>query len=148
MKLNGTHTYDASLEHVWRLINDPEVLAKATPGLRDLEQIEEDRFNAVFEIKIGPVNGRFNGTLEVAEKVPPERYTLVVNVQSKVGNVATEAQISLQEVDGGTEVSFQGDVRVTGTLAGLGQRLFSGVARTTTNQFFDGLGAAIAQSTG
>jgi carbon monoxide dehydrogenase subunit G len=38
-----------------------------------------------------------------------------------------------------TEIKFTGDVKMTGILAGIGQRVMSGVANTLTNQFFENL---------
>ena len=54
---------------------------------------------------------------------------------------------SLALADGGdaTELSFEGDVQVTGVLARVGQRLMGTVAKTQIDRFFDCLRAKAAE---
>ena len=139
MHLEGTHTFTADRETVWSALNDPQVLGRATPGVTSLEPIGEDRYQAIFDIKMGPIRSRFDGTLEVRNKVAPESYTLSINVDGKIGTVSAEGGFDLQSQDGSTIVSFAGDARMNGVLARMGQRVISGVARMFTKQFFSAL---------
>ena len=41
--------------------------------------------------------------------------------------------------DSQTEISFNGDVKLAGLLAGMGQRVLGGVANTLTKKFFENL---------
>lgn len=139
MHLEGTHTFTADRETVWSALNDPQVLGRATPGVTSLEPIGEDRYQAIFDIKMGPIRSGFDGTLEVRNKVAPESYTLSINVDGKIGTVSAEGGFDLQSQDGSTIVSFAGDARMNGVLARMGQRVISGVARMFTKQFFSAL---------
>ena len=140
MHLEGTHTLDASVQHVWNLLLDPEILARITPGINKLEPIAEGKFKAIAQIKIGPVNGSFEGDMEVFDLVPPESFKLKMKQKSKIGNVAAEGEIALQpKGESQTEIIFSGDARLSGLLARTGQRVMSGVARTLTNMFFKAL---------
>jgi carbon monoxide dehydrogenase subunit G len=145
MHLEGTHTFTADLETVWAALNDPEVLARATPGVTSMEPLGEDKYQTIFDIKMGPIKSTFNGTLEVTDKVAPERFKLLVSVQGKIGAVAAEGSFDLQSQDGATVVAFSGDARMTGVLARMGQRVISGVARMFTKQFFSTLELELAQ---
>ena len=139
MHLEGTHTFTADREKVWLALNDPQVLGRATPGVTSLEPIGEDKYKAIFEIKMGPIKSAFDGTLEVTDKVAPERYTLLVNVDGKIGTVSAEGGFDLKSENGSTVVTFAGDARMNGVLARMGQRVISGVARMFTKQFFSAL---------
>ena len=55
---------------MWERLNDPEVLARATPGLKELQLLRGDTYKAVFEIKMGPINSTFDGTLQVVGPDP------------------------------------------------------------------------------
>ena len=149
MHLEGTHTLNAPVEKVWNMLQDPEILAKITPGIKTLEATGENSYDAISEVKLGPVSGSFKGTLEVADKVEPSHFTLKIKQNSKIGNVSAEGKISLSPVDKTqTEVVFSGDAKLSGTLARTGQRVVSGVARTMTNQFFEALEEEISASQG
>ena len=139
MHLEGSHKLEASPEAVWKLLDDPDVLTKLTPGLAELKPFEEDSYEAVFRIKMGPINSGFTGTLEVRDKSEPISYRLIIGVKGRVGTVDAEGTFELQPEGSGTVVSFSGDSKMTGVLARMGQRVVSGVARMFTNQFFQEL---------
>ena len=139
MHLDGTHTFTADRETVWSALNAPQVLGRATPGVTSLKPMGDDKYQAVFDIRMGPIKSAFDGTLEVTDKVAPERYTLLVNVDGKIGAVSAEGSFDLKCEDGATVVTFAGDARMNGILARMGQRVISGVARMFTKQFFSAL---------
>ncbi len=139
MHLEGTHLFPADRQALWNLLNDPQVLARITPGVKTLNPVEADRYEAIFHIKLGPINATFSGELEVADKAPPERYRLLVKVNSKIGAVAADGAISLEPRDGTTLLEFKGDAQLSGMLAGKGQRVLSGVAQMFTKKFFKSL---------
>ena len=39
MKVEGAHTFSASREEVWKLLLDPQVIAKTMPGATDMKLI-------------------------------------------------------------------------------------------------------------
>ena len=139
MQFEGTHRFGLHHRVVWALLEDPDVLARATPGLKELVAYEKDRYEAHFHIKMGPINAHFEGKLDVRDKVTLRRYTLVVDVDSPIGLVAAEATIALKPDGDETEVSFVGRGRLSGKLARMGQRVLTGVARMFTKQFFKAL---------
>lgn len=115
-------------------------LAKITPGVSKLEEIETDKYKAISNVKIGPVKGSFSGDLEVADKAENESFLLKVKQNSKIGNVAADVSIRLTAVDEQTtEMEFDGKAKLSGLLARTGQRVLSGVANTLTKQFFEAL---------
>lgn len=140
MHLDGNHTLNAPLEKVWQMLLDPQILTAVTPGVKRLEPTGPDQYDAIFEIKMGPVSGSFNGRMEVLDRVEKESFRLKMDMRGKIGTVAAEGRLSLKSLGTAqTEVSFSGDSQLTGTLARTGQRVLSGVATTMTNQFFKAL---------
>jgi carbon monoxide dehydrogenase subunit G len=139
MHLEGTYKFNITQEALWNLLNDPAVLARTTPGIKELQPQGDDKYQALFEVKMGPINSTFDGTLEVADKVDPESYKLLISVDGKIGTIAAAGTIALQAENEDTILSFQGDAKLTGVLARMGQRVLSGVGRMFTNQFFKAL---------
>lgn len=139
MHLEGNHTFNSTQEGLWSLLNDPAVLARTTPGIRELEPLGGDRFKAVMDIKMGPIKSLFNGTLEVVDKEEPKSYRLLIDVDAKIGTVSAQAGIALRPREDGTALFFEADTKLSGLLARMGQRVLSGVARLFTSQFFKAL---------
>ena len=129
---------------MWDLLNDPEVLARITPGVDTLEQTGPGQYQAVLHIKMGPINSTFNGELQVVDSKEPESYRLIIDVDGKIGQIAAEGHVRLAEDHETTTVEVEGGSQLTGRLASMGQRLLSGVARMFTNQFFKALEREVA----
>jgi uncharacterized protein len=140
MQLSGKQVLPATPAKVWTLLLDPATLARLVPGMTRLEPTGDNSFKSVFDIKLGPVSSSFTGDLQLEDKVEPQRFTLKMQQAGKVGNAHAVVKIGLLPVDeAGTELSFAGDVRLSGLLASMGQRVIGGVANTLTKQFFQNL---------
>ena len=113
---------------------DPSVLARALPGGEQLERVDENRYRAVMNVKVGPVQGRFEGKIEIDDIAAPERYVMRVDGQGAPGFVNGEGLLQLAEQDGGTLLTYAGDVNVGGRIAGVSQRLIESTARSITRQ--------------
>lgn len=140
MQLSGEHFIDAPALKIWQLLMDIDALAKITPGVSAFIPKAENLYTAVSTIKLGPVNASFTGEMELRNIEAPTSFTLVIKQNSKIGNAAAEVRIFLQENDqGNTKVSFEGDAKLSGMLASMGNRVLTGVSNTLSKQFFDNL---------
>jgi len=140
MQLTGKHIVNAVPSTVWNMLMDTEILAKVVPGISRLEKTGDNTFKSIIEIKLGPVNGSFTGNLEIEDVNEGKGFTLKVAQNSKIGNAKAAIKIDLLPVDNEqTEVAFDGDVKLSGLIAGMGQRVIGSVANTLTKQFFANL---------
>ncbi len=146
MQLAGKHIVNAPLSKVWDMLMNTDTLARIVPGISRLEKTGENTFKSILEIKMGPVNSSFTGDLQMEDIVPQSSYTLKVQQNSKIGNANAVIKISLAPSDNDrTEVGFDGDVKLSGMLAALGQRLVGGVSDSLTKQFFTNLEREVAK---
>jgi carbon monoxide dehydrogenase subunit G len=137
MKLEGSQTIAADRATVWTALNDPDVLMKCIPGCQSLEKVDDTHFTAVVKQKIGPVSATFNGAIELQNLNPPESYTIAGEGKGGAAGFAKGgADVSLVEVEGGTELSYSAEAKVGGKLAQLGARLIDGVAKKQADAFF------------
>jgi carbon monoxide dehydrogenase subunit G len=140
MQLTGNEILNAAPATIWTMLMDPDVLAKVVPGISKLEKLSENTFKSLLNIKIGPVTGSFMGTLQLEDLNEQKSFNLKAQQNSKVGNANANIKINLTAVnDNQTEVAFDGDVKLSGLLATMGQRVIGGVANTLTKQFFSNL---------
>jgi carbon monoxide dehydrogenase subunit G len=125
---------------------DTDTLARIVPGISRLEKMAENTFKSILEIKLGPVSGSFTGNLQLEEITREKGFTLTVQQNSKIGNANAAIKIDLLPVaTGQTEIAFNGDVKMTGLLASMGQRVMGGVANTLTKQFFSNFDSELAK---
>ena len=129
--------FPAPVQEVWDLLTDPQALQHCTPGCKQLTETATDEFAATMEVGIGPIKGTFRGKISMKEKVPPRSYKLIVEGSGATGFVRGEGALTLQEEEADkTTVHVCGDGQVGGVMAGVGQRLFEGVAKQLMGQFF------------
>lgn len=137
MKISGNHILNTTPVIFWKMVMDPEILVKVTPGIKELKQKGPDTYHAISEVKVGPVKGDFKGELAIRDKVENESCVLVVDQKSKMGNVVAEIGMRFDALkDGQTEIKYTGSAKMSGMLARMGQRIMSGVISTLSKQFF------------
>ena len=147
MQLRGKNVVSATPAIVWAMLMDTDTLARIVPGVSRLEKTGENVYKSTVEIKIGPVSGSFNGVVQMEEITDQKEFTLKVKQNSKIGNTDAAIKIGLLPVNTlQTEIAFDGEVKMTGLLASIGQRVMSGVANTLTNQFFSNLEKEVAKN--
>ncbi len=135
MRIEGTHTLHAPRDRVWALLDDPQALARCTPGMQELRPLGSDEFEAVLSIGIAAVRGTYKGKLRITERTPPERYAVQVEGASAAGFVRATGLLELADRGAETEVRWSGDVQVGGALT-IGSRMIPGIARMLAGQFF------------
>ena len=140
MKLEGTFTFNAPQEKVWEVLTNPRHLEKAIPGCEKLEEIEPGKYDATLKIGIAAVKGTYKGMAQVADPQRPQKYRLIVEGGGSPGFVKGEALIELCHQNQSTVVTYQGEGHVGGLIAGVGQRLISGIAKMMLGQFFKQIG--------
>ena len=139
MIIQGKYSIEASAQDVWIHLLDPEVLKRITPGISELNPLGDDKYQAISNIKIGPVKGSFEGQLELRDKVENSTATIVVDQKSKIGNVSAEIKIQLNTIGDTTEIDYTGEAKLSGKLAMMGQRIIGGVISSLSKQFFKSL---------
>ena len=140
MKITGKHTLAVPRDAVWEAILDPEVLSRTLPGCEDMAPVGENQFRGKLKMKVGPVQGLFEGGVELLDLDPPNGYNLKMDGKGAPGFVNGTGSIRLEDADGdGTLLHYDIDARVGGRIAAVGQRLLDSSAKVLTRQGIQGL---------
>lgn len=142
MKLEGDYRFDATVQEVWDALFDPAILAAVMPGCEKLELLD-GQYVGELKIKVGPVQGKFTGKVELADRQEPGSYRMIVDGRGAPGFVKATAAVTLETEDGGTRIRYDADAQVGGKIASVGQRLLEASARAIVAQSLDGLHANI-----
>ena len=136
MKLTGSYKLNVKKEHVWKALNNPNILKQCIPGCESFDKESSTVFNTTATNQIGPMNATFSGTVTLSNIQENQSYTLSGEGQSPVGFANGSADVKLKEENGTTTLSYEVDVNVGGKIAQLGSRLINGVAKKMSDYFF------------
>lgn len=137
MKIDGSYTVPIDAQRAYLLLQDPEILAQCMPGCDHLARIGENEYEMKMKMVISSLNGLFAGTVKIADQSPPDRFRLIVEGNGKVGFMKGEGLLTLIPVESSTEVKYEGEVQVGGTIARVGQRLLDASSKLIIKKFFE-----------
>ena len=142
MKISGSHALAVPPERAYQMMQDPEILAQAMPGCEALEKTGENEYRMKMKMVLASLPGVFDGKIRIADQNPPSQFRLLVEGSGRPGFIKGDGLLNLSPgANGGTEVSYDGDVQVGGTIAAVGQRLLDGTAKILIRKFFERLAA-------
>jgi len=139
VELTGSYAFNAPQELVWEMLLECDVLARIMPGCEKLERTGENAFEGRLNIRIGPVQGVFQGTVELSDLRPSHGYHILVNGRGPAGIVRGEGDLQLAPTETGTDLSYQGSGQVSGRIASVGQRLMDSSAKAIVSQSLQNL---------
>jgi carbon monoxide dehydrogenase subunit G len=140
MKVEGEHVFKATQQQDWDLFRDTEVMAAALPGTKKMELVGENTYEAVMNVRVGPVAGEFSGQLVISNEDHPKSYTMTVEGRGKPGFMKGIGDVILTpQGENQTLMGYTGEVQIGGKLAAVGQRLIDTVAKSIISQAFETL---------
>jgi len=142
VKLAGDYRFNAPASEVWKALLDPVVLAAVMPGCEKLELID-DAYVGELNIKVGPVQGKFQGKVVLADVVEEQGYTMTVDGRGAPGFVKAKAAVKLTPEGPETLMVYDADAQVGGRIASVGQRLIDSSARAIIKESLEGLNANV-----
>lgn len=145
MDMTGERRIPAPRQTVWQALNDPEVLKDSIPGCEHIERVSDTEMTARVAVRIGPMNARFAGKVQLSDLDPPNGYTISGEGQGGVAGFAKGgATVRLAEDGpGATLMTYDVKAQVGGKMAQLGARLIDSTARSMADQFFDRFAARV-----
>jgi carbon monoxide dehydrogenase subunit G len=139
VKIAGSYTLAVPQERAYQLLQDPDVLAKCMPGCERLERIGDNEYAMRMKMLLASMSGLFEGKVRIEEPNAPASFRLVVEGTGKIGFMKGSGLLNLSPADAGTNVAYDGDVQVGGTIASVGQRLLDTTSKMLIKRFFDKL---------
>ncbi|WP_116452219.1 CoxG family protein [Blastococcus litoris] len=144
MNLDGSAVLSGSPEQVWSVITDPAVLARTIPGCETLEQVGDDEYKMNVSVGVGAIRGTYAGEVKLSDKQHPKSYVMHASGAGAPGNARAQVTINLDDAgDGKTNLTYSADAVIGGPVAGVGQRMITGVAKRMAGQFFTAIDAEL-----
>lgn len=131
--------HGVSRERVFEALADPAILARTVPGCRQLTARSDRLYDMTVDAGVGAVRGTYTGHVEIGEHEPPERYRAKLDAAGAPGSVSADLTAELRGEDSATAVAYRMDVKLTGAISGVGQRVLAGTARRDAEAFLEAL---------
>jgi carbon monoxide dehydrogenase subunit G len=133
----------ADPEKVWSVITDPAVLARTIPGCESLEKTGDDEYRMNVSVGVGAIRGTYAGEVRLTDQDRPKSYVMHASGAGAPGQVRATVTITLAPEGDSTTLTYSADAVVGGPVAGVGQRMMTGVAKRMAGQFFKAIDAEL-----
>lgn len=131
---------------LWKVFEQPEVVAECMPGVESIQVIDPDTFIVVITQKVGPISATFDARVVVTERVENHRISFSATgkaVRGAIGNFRAESVVTLHPRDGASLVRVESEAALAGVLGSIGQKIISKQAEKITEQFAANLQARL-----
>jgi carbon monoxide dehydrogenase subunit G len=144
MNLEGSAVLHGTPEQVWSVITDPAVLARTIPGCESLQLTRPDEYAMNVSVGVGAIRGTYAGEVRLTDQQRPMSYVMHASGAGAPGNARAKVLISLAgDGSGTTTLTYSADAVIGGPVAGVGQRMITGVAKRMAGQFFSAVDAEL-----
>ncbi|MCI0867726.1 MAG: hypothetical protein J4N89_14385 [Chloroflexi bacterium] len=139
MQLENKCLVPADRDTTWELVMDIPRVAACIPGVNDVTLVSDDKFNAVMQVRIGPMRLSFSGTILIVDQDKQKgeaRFRVEAADRRLGGSFRADMILRLNPLsETQTELSIESDVAFMGKLGELGQPLIRRKAGNTLEDF-------------
>jgi hypothetical protein len=148
LKLAGERSFEAPRQTVWRVLNDPESMAKTMPGVESFDIHDDKHWTANVKIPLGLGGLRMKINFEKTEEREPEFAALAAKGQG-VGafmNMKTSFELA-ENGPSATSMKWAADVSIAGPVGSMGQRVIQPIVNQQVSHVLAALERQVEAST-
>jgi carbon monoxide dehydrogenase subunit G len=140
VKVSGEREFDAPRTTVWRVLNDPNQMAKLMPGVESFDVQDDRHWQAKVKVPLGLGGLRMSIDFEKTE----ERELEFAKLHAKGNGVGAimnmDTSFSLSDgANGRTHMKWEADVHILGPVASMGQRVLQPIVNQQVGQVLGAL---------
>jgi len=142
---SGEERVAANPATVWAFLQDPEKVGRCLPEVVDVTVQDPTHVDAVVEVAVGPVRGKFKLKLELA----PDPAGGRIDVKVSGGGFGSAVDLTaganvIDAADGTTLLKWSGQAVARGPVAAVGGRVLEAQAKKLIEQTFTNVRQQIA----
>ena len=143
MKVSGTREFTAPRATVWKVLNDPERMARTMPGVEGFEVHDERRWTAKVKIPLGLGALKMRINFDKTDEREPEFAKLEAKGTGVGALMQMTTQFHLSEAGAGTAMTWEADVRIAGQVGSMGQRVLQPIVNQQVQHVLAALDAQV-----
>jgi uncharacterized protein len=148
MKVSGERTFDAPLQTVWTVLNDPSRMAKTMPGVETFDVQDDEHWTADVKVPLGLGGLKMKIAMEVLERREPEYSKLRAKGQGVGAMMNMITQFNLSDADGSTKMDWEADVSIAGPVGSMGQRVLQPIVNQQVGSVLSALDEQVQEAKG
>ena len=147
MKLTGDIRIKAPQAKVFEALRDPRFFASCVEGVRDLAELDGNRYTAVLETKVAYLRFKFDVVVELTHVEPPHGIDAKIEGTpiGVVGRLTAMSRTRLASEGDETAIRYEIESALTGKLGAIGQPVVKSKAKEMERQFVARLRAAFEE---
>ena len=137
LQYNGEEQIPSNVDKVWSFVTDPEKVGRCFPEVVDVAVQDPTHFDAVVQVGVGPVRGKFKLKVELMPDAARRRLDLKISGGGFGSAVDLTAGADI--IDGGadaTTLKWSGQAVARGPIASVGGRVLDAQAQKLIGQAF------------
>ena len=149
MIVEGTRTFDAPRETVWKVLNDPAAMAATMPGVESFDVHDDKRWTANVKIPLGLGGLKMKIDMEKTDERDLEHAAMKIKGQG-VGammNMLTKFDLS-DTPEGATKMNWSADVKIAGPVGSMGQRVLQPIVNQQVQHVLGALDKQVQDARG
>jgi carbon monoxide dehydrogenase subunit G len=137
LQYSGEEKIPASRETVWAFVTDPQKVGRCLPEVIDVTVQDPTHFEAVVNVGVGPVRGKFKLKVELT----PDPSTRRIDMKISGGGFGSAVDLTagadiVDAGNGTTELKWSGQAVARGPVAAVGGRVLDAQAHKLIAQAF------------
>lgn len=132
MEFNGEFSVATEPSETWDFLLDPEGLGSCIPNCRDIEVVDDTHYTATIGIEISYISATFDTDIEIVEQREEEYLQVSLNgdADGDDSRMGADGEVEFSErEDGGTDLTYDVEMDVSGRVMNVGSRLVKSVGK-------------------
>jgi len=137
VEINDSFRVDLPVEETWRVLMDIERIAPCLPGAQ-LQEIAGEEYRGVVKVKVGPITAQYKGAAYFESRDDASHVAVIKGSGRDTrgqGNASATITMRLVPDGGGTAVSVETDLAITGKVAQFGRGVMADASAKLLAQF-------------
>jgi carbon monoxide dehydrogenase subunit G len=144
VNVSGERTFAAPRATVWKVLNDPESMAKTMPGVESFDIHDDRRWTANVKIPLGLGGLKMKVDMTKVEEREAEFAKMAIKGQGVGAMMNMETSFRLGDVpDGGTAMAWEAEVKILGPVGSMGQRVLQPIVNQQVEHVLTALDAQV-----
>jgi carbon monoxide dehydrogenase subunit G len=146
VKVSGERRFEAPVATVWRVLNDPEQMAKTMPGVESFDIQDDTHWRAHVKVPLGLGGLRMSIDFEKIEEREPEFAKLHAKGNGVGAIMNMDTLFHLSEAGGRTNMQWEADVHILGPVASMGQRVLQPIVNQQVSHVLTALDKQVQEA--
>jgi carbon monoxide dehydrogenase subunit G len=147
MNVSGERTFAAPRAILWKVMNDPESMAKTMPGVESFDVHDDRHWTANVKIPLGLGGLKMKVDMEKIEEREPEFAKMAIKGHGVGAMMNMVTSFKLGDVpDGGTAMAWEAEVKILGPVGSMGQRVLQPIVNQQVQHVLGALDLQVQQA--